>query len=170
MKTTIVFTLLILNCAPAFAGTFSVPDIGVAIDLPEGWTHDPSDGFGYLIRPPKNASVPKMRIHKLSHVGISPEEAIAKGIEKVNGMRVARKEAKETLISSEHFRTKSGIDGARGVIGPGDDYLNRYYFKHPKTDVMFCVCIYKSRNHAELTQTLEDAIKQSLRITKPAKG
>jgi len=140
----LVAWLLVGVCPLRADETFAVKDVGVSITFPDGWRHDDTDHFGFLIHPPGDVRQ-KVRIHLTGHKGQTLEEAILKASEKVNGDKKNSNRPPEKILHSEPVVTKSGIPGRVASIAPdardSTPYLDRYYFLKPDGDI-FCVCVY----------------------------
>lgn len=113
---------------------------GFAITLPDAWTHDPTDTFGFLIRP-AGEKQKKVRIHATGRTDASPVEAANFGTEKIREIRSLQKKPQETILSSTEIMTDSGITGYAMEVGGETSHLTRIYFKARNGNIV-CVCIY----------------------------
>ena len=138
--------ILLLGFMPLLRAdqAFVVENLGVLVTMPNGWTHDESDKFGFVLHP-LNDNKRKIRIHLTSHKNISPSQAVIHASEIVNKRKSEINRGSEVILSSTPVVTKSGINGQRAVVGQqgpeGPSYLDRYYFEMSDGRI-FCVCVY----------------------------
>ncbi len=161
-----VLLTFFISLSWAFAGKHVVKEVGVSLTLPDIWKHIAEDRFGYLIRrepeDPKKRG-PRIRIHNMGFEKVSLQEAVKRGLDKINANKHKQGIYKETLERAEEFTTASGIKGIRAVIGPGEDYLDRNYFIRPDGTI-FCVCLYKAYQRPDLTEEGREAIQKTLKL------
>ena len=154
----------LLPILPAFTDqTLTDRDVGISIDVPDDWTHDQADQFGYAIRP-KAEQKEKIRIHLTAHNGVSPEKAIDLGAAKVNEIRARRGLPPEKILSQKPIKTKSGLVGEAAEIAQSGEksYLTRIYIQRPDGTI-FCVCIYHYGN-MKFAKEAKSRILGSIRI------
>ncbi len=134
-----------------------------SINVPDNWTHDDADQFGYAIRP-KNDQKEKIRIHLTAHNGVSPEKAIELGAAKVTEMRARKGLPPEEILSQKSIKTKSGLTGAAAEIAQSGEksYLTRIYVQRPDGRI-FCLCIYHYGD-MKFAKEAKNRILGSLRI------
>jgi len=163
-----ILVALFLSHLPYFvasAGELTIPEVGISLNVPAGWVHDAGDTRAFVIKPFGDAERVKMKIHRVGYKDISLREAIIKGLEKLN-KTPSKKHSPNTLESSESITTKSGLQGLKAVIGPGEFYINKYYFTHPAGE-RFCICVYKNANMPNFEKECETIILETLKVAVP---
>lgn len=144
--------------------TLQAAGTGFAITVPDGWKHDPSDTFGFLIRP-EEENRKKMRIHPTGSRDLPPEEAARLSAAKIREIRAQQNKRQEAIIASEPLVTDSGLSGHVMEIGDegaqGSSYLTRIYFAAADGRII-CVCIYHFGDK-EFAAAARECVVRSLR-------
>lgn len=158
--------LFLATTAPA-EQTFQIPTLALSLRLPDGWTHDEKDQFGYVIHPVGDQRH-KARIHLTAYKNCTLQEALQKSADSVAKMRRERGHPPEYILSTTPLTTKSGLKGLQQIIGDtkaiSSAYLQRNYFQ--KSDgTIFCVCVYFFGDNT-FAKECETSIINSLRPTK----
>lgn len=160
------------------AGVFPMPEIGIALTVPDGWTHkdDPNE-FGFVLVPPSDQLGPnklrKVCAHLSGHHGTDLAEELELAIQKVTETAPAwgASTDRKSFLGSSEVRTAGGLVGLKGSFGykQSDGTLrttiDKYYFRN-QAGKIFCVCAYVY-GPRELAQSYEDIILQGLTLLSP---
>lgn len=167
--------VVLLAAAVLAAGTplaradhkLTTPEHGFALTVPDAWRHDPSDTFGFLIRPAGDRQK-KIRIHPTGHKDVPPDEAARLGAEKIREVRTRQKQRQEAILSSEELVTDSGLKGHAVEVGDegGSSHLTRIYFQSGDGRII-CVCIYHYGDTDFRTEARERVVR-TLTAASPA--
>lgn len=162
------FVLLpVLQAAERYPVKVSIPEMGCSLSLPQDYVYKGKDrdGFAYEI---KQDQV-KLRLRYYGTQGMTPEEGMklsAANREKLQKQAVAEGRGKNSvylLLSSEPFKTASGLKGMRGNYGvAGYDPLHvKWMIGMPNSQIV-CVCADQFGTKEKLKE-IEDAIIQTFK-------
>lgn len=165
--------LILLAPSPLPAETFPMPQLGISLTVPDGWTHDEKDQFGFVLVPPADQQTPnknrKIRVHISGQKGQNFAEELERSIDSVTkrSPKWGSSNDRKNFLGSTEVHTKTGLSGLKGTFGYQEDgvlryTINKYYFRNSSGQII-CVCAYVFGPEA-VAQEYEHIILNSLRL------
>lgn len=152
-----------------------MPQEGITLTVPDGWTHKEEDHFGFVLVPPADQQnsneIRKIRAHISRHKGKDLADELEQGIEIATqkAPKWGSSNDRKNFLGSSEVRTETGIPGLKGTFGYKENgtiryTVNKYYFKNSAGQII-CVCAYVF-GPKDLAEEYEKIVLGSLRLLK----